>query len=158
MKEKCSKCYSWKDRKDFIPLSSGAKPKCIACVQKQGKVEDLKKKIDSTSALLFQLKEQLQVLTAIHIEKAKEVNLADNTPKKTITNVLRMHPKLPIGMKKGDNKVYYFQNGAVKEKQIWQGQWGPYTSYKDPKSGQWKYIGLDKLKEQIFGNDSKLGV
>lgn len=157
MKEKCSKCFEWKERKEFIPLSSGAKPKCIPCVQKQGKVEELKKKIDSTSALLFQLNEDLKKLTLAQVEPTKKQIVAEKA-KKTVTNVLRMHPRLPIGMKKDTDKVYYWHNGSVKEKTVWQGKFGPYTSYLDKKTNQWKYIGLEKLKQEIFKYDSKLGV
>jgi hypothetical protein len=156
MKEKCSKCYEWKERSEFIPLVSGARPKCIACVDKQAQIEELKKEIERTSAKLASLKDELNDLKGISIPEPQPKNIASV---KRVVNALRMHPRLPIGMKKGEkDKVYYYQNGAVKPKQVWDGKWGKYTSYKDPKSQQWKYIGLDKLEKQIFANDSKLGV
>jgi regulator of replication initiation timing len=166
MKEKCCKCKEWKERSAFIPLSSGSKPKCIACVEKLGKINELEKKISATSALLFQLKEQLSALGVNHPklpseekvleEKVKRLTKIEKN-KEIAKNALRVHPRFNLAMKKGNNVVYYYQNGSFKPAKIWEGQWGPYTSYKT-QSGQYKYIGVDKLKEQIFRNDSKLGV
>jgi hypothetical protein len=167
MKEKCCKCKEWKERSAFIPLSSGSKPKCIACVEKLGKINELEKKISATSALLFQLKEELSALGVNHPKLPSEQKIAEEKlekiervkkNKESARNSLRVHPRFNLAMKKAGTRVYYYLNGSFKIAKQWEGKWGPYTSYRDPKTGEYKYIGIDKLKEQIFRNDSKLGV
>ena len=157
-KEKCSKCKEIKSRKDFIPLSSGAKPRCMKCVDKAGKVNQLKKEIESTSAKLEMLKLKLKELNGTYIPKTPKKEEKVLHEVKRVQTELRMHPRLPIGMKKGKDDVYYFKNGSVVKKQVWTGKYGPYTSYFDKNVNGWKYIGLENLRKQIFGNDSKLGV
>ena len=159
MKEKCSKCLEWKERSEFTKLQMGSKPRCISCVEKKAKVEELKGEIERVSAKLAMMKLELKKLNGNHIPKEPQIE-EDNVRRvtKVVKSELRMHPRLPLGMKKGRDDVYYFSNGAVKKKQVWSGKWGKYTSYKDVKTNKWKYIGLEKLRLQIFGNDSKLGV
>lgn len=160
MLEKCCKCYEWKDKKDFVPLPSGAtKPRCIACVEKQATIQDVSKQIESTSTTLSMLRERLNKLNDVYIEKpkAKETQIVNKV--NVVQTVLKLHPRLPLGMKRGSDEVYYYyKDGSVKLKAVWDGKYGKYTSYKEPKTNQFKYIGLTKLKQEIFGNISKSGV
>lgn len=158
MKEKCSKCLEWKERSEFTKLQMGSKPRCISCVEKKAKVEELKGEIERVSAKLAMMKLELKKLNGNHIPKEPQREEEVRRVTKIVKNELRMHPRLPLGMKKGSDAVYYYMNGAVKKKKVWSGKWGKYTSYMNEKTGQWVYIGLEKLRQQIFGNDSKLGV
>ena len=159
MNEKCSKCFEVKPRSEFTKLNPGSKPKCIACVEKKSKVEKLKSEIERTSAKLFSLKQELKKVNGNYIPKEQtEEEIVVHKVKK-VQHVLTMHPYLPIGMKKGvKDKAYFYHNGAVKAKSVWDGKWGKYTSYKDPKTGDWKYIGMKQLEQECFGNDSRLGI
>lgn len=158
MKEKCSKCLEWKERSEFTKLQMGSKPRCISCIQKKAKVEELKGEIERVSAKLAMMKLELKKLNGTYIPKEPQREEEVRRVTKIVKSELRMHSRLPLGMKKGSDTVYYYMNGAVKKKQVWSGKWGKYTSYKNEKTGQWVYIGLEKLRKQIFDNDSKLGV
>ena len=158
MKEKCSKCLEWKERSEFTKLQMGSKPRCIACVEKKAQVEELKSEIERVSAKLAMMKLELKKLNGTYIPKEPQSEEKVVHEVKRVETALRMHSRLPLGMKKGKDDVYYFSNGAVKKKKVWSGPYGKYTSYKNEKTGKWVYIGLEKLRKQIFGNDSKLGV
>jgi hypothetical protein len=154
MKEKCSKCYEWKERKEFLPLPSGStKPRCIACVEKAKEVSDLRKEMDRHTAQLSVLNEKLKKkLGTYDIPQPVTPTRKVFKPTTVVLSGVSMHKTIPLGMKKNDIDVYFIKsngNGLAKCK-VWDGPHGPYTSYYNKKEGKYTYISLSKLRNEIF--------
>ncbi len=158
MKEKCSKCLQWKERSEFTKLQMGSKPRCIACIEKKAKIEELKGEIERVSANLSMMKLELQKLNNNYIPKEPQREEEVRRVTKVVKSELRMHPKHPLGMKRKQDAVWYYSKNGMIKWGLSNGRFGKYVKWKDMTTGEMKTIGLDKLRREIFGNDSRLGI
>ena len=153
LKEKCSKCYKWKERKAFIPLALGSnKPRCIACVEKAKEVSELKKQMDIHAAQLSILNEKLKKSLGTYEIPEPKIPTRKVFKPTLVLSGISMHKTIPLGMKKNEDNVYFIKSngmGLAKCK-VWNGQYGPYTSYYNKKESKYTYISISKLRSEIF--------
>jgi hypothetical protein len=158
-KEKCSKCNEVKARKEFTPLASGAKPRCIACIDKAAKVNELKNEIERYSAKLTLLKEELRELNGVIKIKPPQPQEKIVHKITMVKHELKMHPSLPLGMKtRNSKKVYVNASGGIKPITIKKGKFGEFVSYYCKRDSSWKNVSLKNLEQSIFKYHTQLGV